>query len=278
MPSALEDFEVSQTYIDGCAGMGGAVFKIVAGYPFETLKVTIQSSSSHNSSLVPAIRKLIHAGGLNALYRGVTPSIPTLLLYNSVLFSTFGTAVDMLNKDSSSPFHYRNIAMAGALAGAAATAIIAPMELARVRIQSGINYNSLTDCFKHILKTGPYRGASLMLVREIIGNILYFVVYEATIRELSGQSMGTNHMHKGVNLATLSFAGGLAGVANWAVIYPIDTAKTLYQTGTPWRSIRARSTTRLYGGFQVCLLRGFVANGLTFLGVELTYRLATYFQ
>jgi solute carrier family 25 carnitine/acylcarnitine transporter 20/29 len=82
-------------------------------------------------------------------------------------------------------------------------------------------------------------------------------------------------------------AGGIAGMAFWVSIYPIDVIKSRMQADTPDPSKRKfKSMIGTFGtimkengvggffkGFAPCMLRSFPANAVAFLGYEQVRRL-----
>ncbi|SMY29325.1 unnamed protein product [Zymoseptoria tritici ST99CH_1A5] len=82
--------------------------------------------------------------------------------------------------------------------------------------------------FSQQLKTGgygrAYAGFQLHLARDILGTGVYFSTYETVKQTLN------NFPGAGLNGGfAVPIAGGLCGMTSWAVIIPIDTAKTTYQ-------------------------------------------------
>jgi solute carrier family 25 (mitochondrial carnitine/acylcarnitine transporter), member 20/29 len=75
-------------------------------------------------------------------------------------------------------------------------------------------------------------------------------------------------------------SGGLAGVATWASMYPIDYAKTLIQTDSLTnpqhksatsvliKEVKAKGLSVMYTGFPLMVARAFVVNGAGFLCFE----------
>jgi solute carrier family 25 carnitine/acylcarnitine transporter 20/29 len=71
-------------------------------------------------------------------------------------------------------------------------------------------------------------------------------------------------------------SGGLAGVAAWTSIYPIDVVKSRVQSSKHlsmgdafidgWKQGGVRS---FFQGFSTTVAKGFVCSGVTFLGVEI---------
>ena len=81
--------------------------------------------------------------------------------------------------------------------------------------------------------------------------------------------------------ATL-MAGGIAGMACWASIYPVDVVKSIVQALPPdaplaerrmltvAKGLYRRSGWRPFvNGFSACMVRAFVCNAVTFAGFEL---------
>lgn len=112
--------------------------------------------------------------------------------------------------------------------------------------------------------------------------------YEAVVRA------STHARHESPPPLVVVGAGGLAGVASWAAVYPIDTVKTAQQTAPPprppprrpgapavsplppplgfsatLRAIHAAGGVRaLYAGMAPTLLRAFPTNAAVFLLYE----------
>jgi Mitochondrial carrier protein len=72
--------------------------------------------------------------------------------------------------------------------------------------------------------------------------------------------------------ATEVAAGGAAGVAAWASIYPVDVVKSRAQARREpawavWRALRAEGGGAMWRGLSATLLRAFAVNGALFWGV-----------
>lgn len=81
-------------------------------------------------------------------------------------------------------------------------------------------------------------------------------------------------------------AGGLAGMANWAIAIPPDVLKSRYQTASPGRYsgindvfkevIREEGYSGLFRGLRPALIRAFPANAACFFGMELSRSLLSF--
>ncbi|KAG9235465.1 mitochondrial carrier domain-containing protein [Amylocarpus encephaloides] len=186
---------------------------------------------------------------------------------------------------------------AGATAGSLITLVACPFELTKVSAQVSVlmadrNKSSVSDpttskrevaasyqnkgtfqTAKNIVKhrgvAGLYSGFNLHLMRDTLGTAIYFMTYESSKQLLTtytGDSSPTNP------LAVL-FAGGLCGVASWALIYPIDSAKSIYQRNclTVSKGEQAKPppgvqflNKRMYRGLGVSMGRSCVVNSIFF--------------
>ena len=145
------------------------------------------------------------------------------------------------------PFTILCFGAAGATAGSIITCVSCPFELTKLSAQISTlmaksNTSSMDDpvrsSYQHkgTFKTamnivthrgffGLYSGFRLHLLRDTIGTAIYFATYESTkqiLVKLQGSDSPTSPL-------SVAVAGGFCGLASWACIYPIDTAKTHYQ-------------------------------------------------
>jgi len=271
---------------DTIAGGIGSLFKIGAGHPLETIKVRMQTKDLHNSSgMIQEFNKIRRNEGLGGLYRGALPNLPAMFIYNSSLFFGQGLALDWMEHPSS----MYSIAAAGGVGGVFASLLTNPLELVKIKLQVQTNRPTIRgqlETIKQICReTGPkgmYKGVQLMLLREIPANMIYFVGFEASLRA-QGYSCDPQKTHKQAPLGSIFIAGGIAGIGNWILIFPVDTLKTRFQANSlpsgSWRSFCLSELQKpwkyLYKGYLTCLLRAFIANAATFVGVEYSRRVLT---
>ena len=113
----------AQISYDAIIGFCAGCAKVAFGHPLDTLKARRQT--------LP--RSEWPARSLRDLYRGVTPTLPGLFLYNSTLFAAFGQASNLLWSPSDARPSISRIAAAGALSGVVVSFVTAPIELVRLR-------------------------------------------------------------------------------------------------------------------------------------------------
>ena len=173
------------------------------------------------------------------------------------------------------------------IAGVATTSLMVPAEVIKCNLQiqssTGVQkYSGPLDVLKEAYRAegirGVYRGSLLTLARDVPGSAAYFAAYEGMRRYFRkpGQSLDDlTPLH-------LLMAGGCAGMANWALILPVDTVKSRYQTAAPgvYRSIshcyqdivRTQGYAGLFRGVGPIMARAFPANAACFAAFELTMR------
>ncbi|KAF5875008.1 putative mitochondrial carrier protein [Botrytis fragariae] len=189
---------------------------------------------------------------------------------------------------------------AGATAGSFITLVACPFELTKLSAQVSVlmatkRQTSLSDpvrnspmqnataasykdkgTFKtamNIVKnrgvSGLYSGFNLHLLRDTLGTAIYFMTYESCKQLLT--------TYTGSKGSTSPFAvvvaGGFCGVASWALIYPIDSAKSIYQRNcltcckgeTVQKAPKIRFfDKKMYRGLGVSMGRSCVVNSIFF--------------
>lgn len=106
---------------------------------------------------------------------------------------------------------------------------------------------------------GLFTGLYATILRDVPSFGVYFGLYE-WCRDFSNPLI----------------AGGIAGAAAWASIYPIDVIKTCIQSSQSKRTfveasgqiMRERGISGFHAGLGSCLLRAFALNGVVFYVYE----------
>ncbi|KAG2425233.1 hypothetical protein HXX76_013818 [Chlamydomonas incerta] len=185
-----------------------------------------------------------------------------------------------------------HVAGAGAVAGVALSFILGPTELVKCRMQVAGSSARYPGGPLQVLREavasegwvrGLTRGLGATMAREVPGNAVFFTSYEAARRFLGRTSDAPGVTTGGVGLPeaiTAVLCGGAAGTLMWALVLPIDVAKTRLQTASPgspwdvgllrqwamlWREGGLRS---LYAGLSPTLVRAFPANACQWLAWE----------
>ncbi|KAL2753727.1 hypothetical protein ACRALDRAFT_2110407 [Sodiomyces alcalophilus JCM 7366] len=191
---------------------------------------------------------------------------------------------------------------AGATAGSCITVVACPFELTKLsaqvsvllsdkqklaetncRVQNGhaiaASYQNkgtlktMSNIIRHRGVLGLYTGFRLHLLRDTLGTAIYFMVYE------SGKQLGTTFGgdHPTGNKLAIVTSGGLCGIVSWALIYPIDSAKSIYQRNSLLYSRGQKADAppkieffrrHMYRGLGVSMGRSCVVNAIFFSAFE----------
>jgi solute carrier family 25 carnitine/acylcarnitine transporter 20/29 len=175
---------------------------------------------------------------LKQVYLGVGPVLLGVVPIAGLTFATYSTCRRWLHSDT-----LQAHALAGAMTAMVTTMIICPAEQIKVQLQTQqpIQWSS------SIL----FRGFGLTLMRDMVGNAIYF-----------GAIAGLSEL-------AVILKGGLAGMLSWIAMFPLDTLKTRQQTGR-------MHYHQLYRGLGPALLRAFPASAGFYGGTQLVQQLANH--
>jgi len=262
------------------------------------------------------VRHTYRTEGYRGFFRGVFAPMLSVTLVRTISFSVYQkskyTYADWFKRNFgldplvhvNTPGTYPTFSTiacfgaAGATAGSFITLVACPFELTKLSAQVSVlmaeRNTSLSDASgravaasyqnkgtfktaKNIIKHrgigGLYSGFNLHLLRDTLGTAIYFMTYESSKQLLTtyrGDKSPTNPF-------AVVVAGGLCGVASWALIYPIDSAKSIYQRNclTICKGERVKKAPkiqffnrRMYRGLGVSMGRSCVVNSIFFSAFE----------
>ncbi|MGH0124643.1 UNVERIFIED_CONTAM: hypothetical protein FKN15_036716 [Acipenser sinensis] len=207
---------------------------------------------------------------MGAPLAGVTPM-------TAISFFGFGLGKRLQQREPTDTLTYPQVFAAGMLAGFLTTFIMAPGErikcLLQVQTHSGIRkYSGPVDCATQLYKEmgvrGVYKGTVLTLMRDVPTSGVYFMSYEWLKNILTPEGQSVSEL----SVPRILFAGGMAGLFNWAVALPVDVLKSNFQTAPEGKYsgfrdvlrelIREEGLGSLYKGFSAVMLRAFPANAV----------------
>ncbi|KAM0717959.1 hypothetical protein Q7P37_006291 [Cladosporium fusiforme] len=228
-------------YISGAVG-------IVIGNPLDLIKTRIQAGPSHVDGASNTHRQQITPAHWSrqferwsALVRGAAAPILGYGALNALLFMTYNRSLALLNTGNANDWPQNpsssSIWAAGALGGLASFVVSAPTELVKCRAQVSNPPKSSWLVTKETWQTGGlrglYLGGGITSVRDAVGYGFYFWSYELSKRYVQQYTASNNPSsslsHTQEALSVL-LCGGLAGVATWVSIFPLDVIKTRLQT------------------------------------------------
>lgn len=278
------------TINDLVAGSVGGAAQVLVGQPLDTVKTRAQIApkgmfKGPMDVLVQTVRK----EGFFALYKGMASPLLGIAGVNSLLFASY-----MYSKRIVSPFpqlSLKEIAIAGAMAGAANAILASPVEMFKVRMQGqygAATDKKLRDVAKEMwrdwgFRNGVMRGYWVTFAREIPAYAGFYTAFEFSKRKFQGM------YGEKVPVWALLASGSTGGIAYWLSCYPLDVIKSRIQlrqtppTGKPWkymtneiRTVIAESgITGLFRGLSPSLLRTIPAGASTFAAFELTREFLT---
>ncbi|KRZ87289.1 Protein dif-1 [Trichinella sp. T8] len=280
------------------AGGIGGVCCVVTGHPFDTIKVRLQTASvaTGGISTLSCLKKTVVEEGVLALYKGMAaPVVGVAPLFALYFFGcSIGKRLQQTNADEQ--LSIIKTFNAGALSGMMTTLIVAPGERIKCLLQvqhqhqrSEAQYTGPVDVFKKLYKEGGirsiYRGTVATLLRDVPASGAYLATYEFLMRSMkSSDYIFIVQSDTGeLSVSKTLLAGGVAGLANWAVALPQDVLKSrlqiapsgMYPNGmrdVARQLIREEGPLALYRGFTPVMLRAFPANAACFLGYEIAMK------
>ncbi|KAG1846571.1 mitochondrial carrier [Suillus subalutaceus] len=280
------------TVNDLVAGSFGGAAQVLVGQPLDTVKTRAQiAPKGMFKGPMDVLTQTVRKEGFFALYKGMASPLLGIAGVNSLLFASY-----VYSKRIVSPFpqlSLKEIAIAGAMAGAANAILASPVEMFKVRMQGqygAATDKKLRDVAKEMwrdwgFRNGIMRGYWVTFAREIPAYAGFYTAFEFSKRKFQSK-YGDK-----VPVWALLASGSTGGIAYWLSCYPLDVIKSRIQlrqtppTGKPWkymtneiRMVIAESgITGLFRGLSPSLLRTIPAGASTFAAFELTREFLTEF-
>jgi solute carrier family 25 carnitine/acylcarnitine transporter 20/29 len=297
---------------DIVAGGLGATFGMSFGVPMDLVKVRMQTFPLKYRTPWQTLMVTLKEEGIRGFFRGSLSPLMSQIPINALVFAGESFALRMLipfqHYWSTSPTSSAHMAVdtdprppsvltmyaAGCLGGFAQCLLLSPTDLIKCKLQVDIQarlgvemvtprYRGIIDCMRQTIQqegfVGLYRGMGVTVLREVPSYGVYFLVYRYVKQLMTDLTIGG----AGVSPSwSTILAGGLAGCASWAVIYPADVLKSVIQASPPEtkaadlamlplarRLFRAHGFRYFYTGLGVTMLRAFPVNAATFYFYEL---------
>lgn len=263
--------------------IAGAIGKVIE-YPFDTVKVRLQTQPAH---LFPTTWSCIHSTYVNegiwkGFYQGIASPLFGAALENAVLFVSFNQCTNFLNTYTSLNSLMKTV-VSGAFAGACASFVLTPVELIKCKLQVSNISNSSSATLRHtevwptvksVIRErgilGLWQGQFSTLIRECIGGAVWFTTYEVMKLKL----LALHPLEQENKTWELLAAGATAGVAFNASIFPADTVKSVCQTehtnivNALKIILRNHGFNGFYRGLGITLIRAAPANATVFYTYE----------
>ncbi|XP_057462146.1 mitochondrial arginine transporter BAC1 isoform X4 [Actinidia eriantha] len=247
-----------ESYKDYVAGLLAGVATVIIGHPFDTVKVKLQkyNTDAHGvkyRSGLHCTARILKTEGVKGLYRGATSSFVGMAVEGSLIFGIYSQTKQLLEGELQSCKPRTSVIIpSAAFGGAIISFVLCPSELVKCRMQvqgtdslvpKSSRYNGPLDCVLKTVKTegvtGIFRGGFTTLLRESIGNAVFFTTYEHVryYMHLQLKDASSNHSNL-IDVGVGIMSGGLGGIAYWSAVLPLDVAKTIIQTAPDRDSTR----------------------------------------
>ncbi|KAK6084687.1 mitochondrial carrier protein [Seiridium cupressi] len=267
-------------YISGAIG-------ILVGNPLDIIKVRLQAKDAaigaqNTSSYVRQFEST------SSLITGTAAPVIGYGALNALLFVSYNRSEAALNAALNLQSSLWTTWIAGAVGGLATWVVSTPTELIKCRAQVSSPPESSWNIAKSILRRegvrGLYFGGVVTALRDSIGYGFYFWSYELSTRMMVSSTKRETSFSE--DAAKVLLCGGLAGVATWASIFPLDVIKTRVQVqtlnpevkslmsdqSTPERRLGAVEIAKeaykeggirvFFRGLTICSLRAFAVNAI----------------
>ncbi|XP_034018494.1 solute carrier family 25 member 47-A isoform X1 [Thalassophryne amazonica] len=228
-------------FADFVSGSLAGACGVAVGYPLDTVKVRIQTQKQF-TGIWQCTASTFAKEGVRGFFKGMTLPLTTLTMTSSVLFGTYRNCLEHLRRlrgAGGGPNTKFEVFLSGFAGGVAQILVMAPGDMIKVRLQcqteskqGGVGmlkarYHGPVHCLLCIIREeglpGLYRGAFPLTLKEGPSFATFFLTY-ALIRDWLKDTD-----KKSQKWSSVMLAGGLAGMAAWAVGTPMDVIKARLQ-------------------------------------------------
>ncbi|KAM0714889.1 hypothetical protein Q7P37_009354 [Cladosporium fusiforme] len=257
--------EQQQTTSQSTEAMKDVAFGSIAGmlgkvveYPFDTVKVRLQSQPDHlplrYAGPLDCFRQSIRQDGVSGLYRGVSAPLFGAAAETACLFFSYRVAQDAIRtlsgpssaSKADDKLPLSSLVTAGAMSGAITSLILTPIELVKCRMQVPLTSSMdptlrnrttgplavIGDVYRREGIAGFWRGQLGTLLRETGGGAAWFGCYETfSLFFRQRKQAATGEKDPTIPIWQSMIAGAGAGLGYNFSFYPADTIKSKMQTG-----------------------------------------------
>ncbi|KAB8356628.1 hypothetical protein FH972_024205 [Carpinus fangiana] len=234
--------EVKQALQDVVFGSTAGIIGKYVEYPFDTVKVRLQSQPSGGPMLyagpLDCFQKSFRRNGVMGLYRGISAPLVGAAIETSSLFFSRVLSSTLYKQHTELPFEA--LLLSGAASGAFTSILLTPIELVKCKMQvpaqstpTGARPPGPVQIIGSIFRqhgiSGFWRGQLGTLIRETGGSAAWFGSFEgvtAAFKRLRPASEADTALPIHQQL----LAGACAGMSYNFMFYPADTIKSCMQT------------------------------------------------
>ncbi|KAJ5909183.1 hypothetical protein N7495_001865 [Penicillium taxi] len=223
------------------AGMAGKLIE----YPFDTVKVRLQSQSEHlplrYSGPLDCFRQSFQVDGVKGLYRGISAPMVGAAVETSCLFFSYRIFQGLIRTTvypDLEQLPFTALVMAGAASGSVTSLALTPIELVKCKIQvpsqsAGYKAPGPLAVISTVFRQGGFfafwHGQMGTLIRETGGSAAWFGGYEG-ISSLFRKYNTSQSQTDSLPVHQQMIAGATAGISYNCLFFPADTIKSRMQT------------------------------------------------
>ncbi|KAL0257313.1 mitochondrial ornithine carrier protein [Diplodia seriata] len=244
-----------------CGSLAGIIGKYIE-YPFDTIKVRLQSQPEHlplrYTGPLDCFQKSWAKDGFGGLYRGISAPLVGAAVENASLFFSYRLCQEALQSTiypSTQPLPFGALLLCGAASGAFASSLLTPIELVKCKLQVPVETTSghfvkmgplgvMASVYRHQGIAGFWHGQLGTLIRETGGSAAWFGGYEGmglVFRRAREKRTGKKS-DAPLPIHQQMACGATAGVSYNFLFYPADTVKSRMQTEDVSRVVGGRSS------------------------------------
>ncbi|ORX85442.1 solute carrier family 25, member 20-like protein [Basidiobolus meristosporus CBS 931.73] len=212
---------------DFLAGSFGGMAQVLVGHPLDTVKTRLQieGASSRFKGPLDCLFQTVRHEGFLGLYKGMASPLVGISAVNALLFAAYSRLKLIQVSQPEQTLTIKQIALAGAGAGAINSILASPVELLKIRLQGqyhgkgDINraYSGPIDCARKLIREGGLRNG-------------LFRGFWVTVSKRSKRTLtpaGGNPTE--LPVWKLMIAGSCGGISYWCASYPLDVIKSKAQ-------------------------------------------------
>lgn len=226
-------------FIDILAGATNATLVTLTGYPFDTIKVRMQSNMYPTT--LNCIMTTYNRRGIYGFYKGSTMPLLSHMIKRTIQYPVLEELKKRYNPTGKS---YSVNYMMGAIQGPLGTMVGNPLQVIKIRTQT--NKYSLIANINIIYNDsglkGFYRGFIPTLIKDTMFGASFIGTYY-TLRDIYGSDKWYINFTNGVS----------AHIVTWSILIPIDYIKTNIQRSKTPISIKEV----IINGYNIHGVKGF---------------------
>ncbi|KAF2238016.1 mitochondrial carrier [Viridothelium virens] len=240
--------QTTEAFKDIAFGSAAGIVGKFVEYPFDTVKVRLQSQPEHlplqYTGPLDCFKQAIRRDGFLGLYRGISAPLAGAAIENSSLFLSYRLAQDFLQATllpANEPLPLSALVTCGGVSGAVTSLVLTPIELIKCKMQvppdGTTQYNRpgpltlIASIYRREGLMGFWHGQLGTLIREAGGSAAWFGSYEGVSLFFRQIRDGKNAIRdEALPVYQQMLAGAAAGMSYNFLFYPADTIKSRMQT------------------------------------------------